>query len=317
MRALQRWLLAITMAMSFAVSAQDMDSLLLKPDTLYTAEDSLSIFSLIDSLLNLEEQMGSQLALRLSYNSNVLSAGRTLGIDNFGLSPGLSYYHKSGFYGDISGFWSNDFEPSYYLTIASAGYMRDLSKSFSVMAGYDHYFYHTSEEDMYVPYSSTLSITPVYELKKFTFSANYSFYFGEKFAHRLMPGIGFRLEKKKLLKKIDRISINPSLYLLWGNEALTEIEYVPPQNVKQAIANYLDHGNRFTIVARTRDVFGLMNYSFALPLVVSLKHWGLTLTYAYNIPKALPGEPDALSESSYVSASFMYFIDLKRNKKPL
>ena len=58
---------------------------------------------------------GSQLAVRLSYNSNVLSAGRTLGIENFGLAPGLSYYHKSGLYADVSGYWSKDFDPSYYL----------------------------------------------------------------------------------------------------------------------------------------------------------------------------------------------------------
>src|SRR5689334_20811477 len=113
--------------LSFTLTAQDRDSLLLKPDSLYTADDSLSIFALIDSLLTLEKDMGSQLALRMGYNSNVLSAGRTLGINNFGLAPGVSYYHKSGAYADVSTYWSKDFHPSWYLTIASVGYMRDFT----------------------------------------------------------------------------------------------------------------------------------------------------------------------------------------------
>src|SRR5688572_14430118 len=131
------WALVATSTLSMA---QDADSVLLSQvETDLTFEDSLSIFQLIDSLLMQGDLDASQLAVRLSYNSNVMSTGRTLGIENFGLSPGISYYHKSGLYADVSGFWSKDFEPSYYLTVASLGYMRDFTKHFSVIAGYDHY----------------------------------------------------------------------------------------------------------------------------------------------------------------------------------
>ena len=119
----RRWLLAIIMAISSAtVHAQEADSVVLSQvEDILSFEDSLSIFTLIDSLLQNAEVESSQFGIRLAYNSNVLSAGRTLGIENFGLSSGLSYYHKSGFYGDLSGFWSKDFDPKYYLTIASVG----------------------------------------------------------------------------------------------------------------------------------------------------------------------------------------------------
>src|SRR6187399_3547601 len=121
--------------------SQHADSLLLsQTETELSFDDSLSIFYLIDSLLQQGDLNVSQVAFRLSYNSNVLSTGRTLGIENFGLTPGISYYHWTGLYADVSGFWSKDFDPSYYLTIASVGYMHDFSKKFSVMAGYDHYF---------------------------------------------------------------------------------------------------------------------------------------------------------------------------------
>lgn len=306
----RRWLLAIIVAFSSATCfAQDADSLILSEvDDLLIFEDSLSIFSLIDSILQFGNTAGSQLAVRLSYNSNVLSAGRTLGIENFGLAPGLSYYHKSGLYADVSEFWSKDFDPAYYLTIASVGYMHSFSKYFSFMAGYDRYFYNLRHEDEYIPYNNTLSATPIVDLKPVLFSLNYSFYFGDSYAHRIMPGLSVILEKKKLLR-IDRISISPSFFMLMGNEILTELQYDGP-----SAKNFRDYGEWFRIVEINKNVFGVMNYAFSIPLNVTHKGFGFSFTYTYNIPKALPGEPLTISESSYLSGSLTYFINLKRNK---
>src|SRR5688500_15690403 len=127
MRFCRRLFFIIVLAASCTLSgAQDADSLVLSQvDTDLSLQDSLSIFHLIDSLLQQGDFEASQLAVRLSYNSNVMSTGRTLGIDNFGLSPGVSYYHKSGLYADLSGFWSKNFDPAYYLTVTSLGYMHD------------------------------------------------------------------------------------------------------------------------------------------------------------------------------------------------
>src|SRR5688572_708531 len=100
MRWLRRWLVVLFVAASGQVYCQNAASFLSDQDSLLTYEDSLSIFSLIDSLLQLENESGSILSLRLGYNSNVLSTGRTLGIENFGLAPGISYYHRTGLYAD-------------------------------------------------------------------------------------------------------------------------------------------------------------------------------------------------------------------------
>jgi hypothetical protein len=297
--------------------SQDADSLLIAgDDDILTGEDSLSIFSLIDSLLQMEDAVGSQLALRLSYNSNVLSAGRTLGIENFGLAPGVSYYHKSGLYADISGYWSKDFEPSYYLTVASLGYMHDFSKRISIMAGYDRYLYHIADAGSYMPYKNTLSVTPIIELKPISISTNYSFYFGDQYAHRIMPGMSVTLEKRKLLK-IDRVAIMPSFFMLMGNETISEIAFVPLQSLAEAISNFRKYGTRFKVVQTNKNVFGIMNYAISVPISISHQRWSLSFTYTYNIPKTLPGEPATLSESTYLSGSLLYLIDLKRHKKPL
>jgi len=296
--------------------SQHADSLLLsQTETELSFDDSLSIFYLIDSLLQQGDLDVSQLAFRLSYNSNVLSTGRTLGIENFGLSPGISYYHKSGLFADLSGFWSNDFDPSYYLTVASVGYMRDLSKHFSIMAGYDRYFY-AVDGDNYIPYKNSLSLTPAFDFKPMGISTTYSFYFGDAYVHRIMPGIYAILEKRKFLK-LNRIAVTPSFYVLMGNETITELEYVAPQSVAEALQNFRKFGTRFSLVERSKNVFGIMNYAITVPLSVTHKNWGFSFSYTYNIPKALPGEPLTISKSSYLSGSLTYFLGLRRNKLAL
>ncbi|MEJ1240012.1 hypothetical protein WBG78_17865 [Chryseolinea sp. T2] len=317
MQICKRWLFTVVLSTSVLVTrAQEADSLILSGiDDALSFEDSLSIFTMIDSLMQMDDLNRSQIAVRLSYNSNVLSAGRTLGIENFGLAPGVSYYHKSGLYADVSGYWSKDFDPSYYLTITSIGYMHSFSKYFSVIGGYDHYFYNFNE-DTYIPYRNALSVTPMVDYKSLTLSFNYSFYFGDTYANRLMPGLTWVISKNRWLG-LDRISFSPSAYALFGDETITDLELVWPKTLVEAIKNKKQYGRIYAFVEHNNRVFGVMNYAFTAPLSVTLKRLTLMLSYTYNIPKALPGEPLTLSESSYLSGSLTWFIPLHRNKLPL
>ena len=313
------WLFVLTFSAS-GVLAQDADSLstrstLLKTDSL-TSSDSLSIFSLIDSLLALDLELPPQLAVRLAYNSNVLSAGRTLGIQNFGLSAGFSYYHPTGLYADLTGYYSADFNPKYYLTVTSIGYMHDLSKRFSIMAGYDRYFYSVAADEYYIPYKNTLSVMPILEFKPLSISVNYSYYFGDQTAHRIMPGISVTLQRKKVLG-FDRIAIIPSVFMLLGDEIVSRIEYERPTSVLEAFQNIRRYGTRFRPVQINTHVFGVMNYMMSVPISASIKNWSLSFTYNYNIPKALEGELIDESESTFLSASITYFIDLRPRKNTL
>jgi hypothetical protein len=314
MQACKQTLFILVLLVSSLLSrAQEADSLFLsEADDALSFEDSLSIFSMIDSMIQMGDLNTSQLAVRISYNSNVMSAGRTLGIENFGLAPGISYYHKSGLYADVSGYWSKDFDPSYYLTITSVGYMHSFSKYFSVIGGYDHYFYNFSD-DTYIPYRNALSLTPMFDFKSLTLSLNYSFYFGDAYVNRIMPGLSWTLSKRKWLG-LDRISLSPAVYALFGDETITDLEFLWPQSLAEAIKNKRQYGRIFAIVEHNKRVFGLMNYAFTAPLSVTVKNWSVMLAYTYNIPKALPGEPLTLSESSFLSGNITWFIPLRRNK---
>lgn len=302
---------------SFCVlHAQDVDSLLtINEDlNLFSSGDSLSLFALVDSLLALEDlEPVSQLAVRLGYNSNIIAAGRIQGVENFGLSPGLSYYHTSGAYADVSGFWSNDFAPNYYLTIATIGYSCFLSKHFSAIGSYDRYFYQVAD-DAYVPYRNSLSITPTFTIKSVHVSAGYSYFFGDKQVHRVFPSLVVTLQKNKIWG-LDRIAVLPTFCVLLGSEQFTFSELLIPKNRREAVQNYRIYKKFIPEIITNRTEFGVMNYSFSLPVSISYKDINVIINYTYSVPKALPSETLTYSESSFLSASLIYTFDLKRHKK--
>ena len=127
------------------------DSLLhayLTYDSLLLAEiesDSLSIFSLLDSLLTADFYVSS-LSLRFGYNSSILNAGRDYGFQQYGFSSGLSYFHKTGIFADVLGYWNSEIEPRHYLNTVSLGYLGSLSRKWSFMTSYEHFFYNQTEE---------------------------------------------------------------------------------------------------------------------------------------------------------------------------
>ena len=128
-----------------------------------------------------------------------------------------------------------------------------------------------------------------------------------------MPSLSYTLEKRKWLG-LDRVAVLPTVSMLWGNEQITTIEYIAPKTLREAIANYKLYGTRFSLVQTDKNVSGIMNYTFSIPLSIMYKKWSLLFTYAYNIPKALQDEPLTISESSYLSGSLTYYIGFKQKK---
>lgn len=304
----QRWLITFILSTAcISTYAQEVDSLFLHEEL--TSDDSLSIFRLIDSLMTLESIEQSQLVARLNYNSNVLSAGRTLGIEQFGVSPGISYYHKTGLFADVTSYWSNDFDPKLYLTTASLGYMHIFSKRFSAITSFDHYFYH-QQDDSFLPYTNAITVSPSVDFKFLSFRLDYSFYFGDAYANRIMPSLTVKLRKTNILG-FDRISIYPSCYVLFGDETITELSLVPPSSLRELAYNLEHYNMRFSPKTTERIVFGVMNYSFSLPVNFTLKNWLINVSYTYSIPVALEDEPLTLEESGFISAGISYFISMK------
>ncbi|MBK8292477.1 MAG: hypothetical protein IPK96_17600 [Flammeovirgaceae bacterium] len=264
------------------------------------ANDSLQFFSFMDSLINLSvPTLRSQMFVRLGYNSNVVSASRTLGFNQFGLAPGLSYYHKTGLYADLTGYWSDEYDPSYYLTVATLGYMNSPTRWWSFMTEYSRYIYTNTSEDQYIAYNNNLGVSNFFDVKLLTFRLDYQFYFGDKQAHRINPSLIINLEKTKW-GKIDRLSFYPTCSVLFGSEQITET--IPYAQTYIGILFRLRRGLPLYYEQTTTE-FGVLNYSFVAPLLLLLRTGLFIASYTFNIPKALPGETLSLTDSGYLSAS--------------
>lgn len=274
----------------------------------FSFEDSLAIFNMIDSLLQETElQSKSQMALRMGYNSNAASNNRSLGISQFGLSPGVSYYHKSGAYFDASGYWSTEYDPNYYLTILSAGYIGVISPKWSFLGEYSRFLYSDLGEDVTISYTNSLGISNFIDVKPLTFRLDYTLLFGEKVGHRILPGVMLNFEKRNW-RNINRILFYPSFNLLIGSEK--QENYIPYSSTLAGALIRIRNGLDLYYTSE-ETLFGIMNYSFTTPISISLDNWNFLIAYTYNIPKALPGEELGLENSGYLSASVTRYFRFK------
>jgi len=281
--------------------------------TFFSPADSLKIFDLIDSLLKFDDAAAlldnSQIAVRLGYNSNITADNRTFNISQFGLAPGVSYYHKSGAYVDATSYWSSEYNPNLYLTVASAGYMHTFSKHYSLLGEYSHYFYNQpSDSTVSIPYTNNFGVSNYFEFSPLVLRLDYYFYFGDRSAHRIMPSIGLNLVKRNWLG-FDRVMLFPSFSVLFGSEQVTQYEFYPnllfryfynQRNTRQLPYFYEVHHTEF----------GVMNYGFSMPLSFSKKQWSFLLSYSYNIPKSLPGETLSLENTGFLSLSITRYFKL-------
>jgi hypothetical protein len=269
--------------------------------------DSLTIFQLIDSLINLTpEEEKSQVAVRAGYNSNVVATGRPFELGQFGLSVGTAFYHKSGLFVDATGYWSNEYRPSYFLTAAAVGYMKSWPTGWSLMAEYSRYFYNLSEDYSSVSYLNNLTATAFYERKKLNMRFDYSLYTGEKTGHRFMPSISLNFEKRNW-RNIKKISFYPTFSCMLGIEQVTSFDRLFTSRLE---AIYRIRHNLPLFSETTVHEFGVMNYALSAPIAISFKQGGVLLNYTYNIPVKLPGETSNLTIGGYLSLSLLRYFDV-------
>lgn len=323
------------------------DSILLDQLEYELAADSLDILDLIDSLLYADFRY-SQLSMRLGYTSDITYAGRNFGIEQYGFGAGVSYYHKTGLFADISGFWNSNLEPAYNPTIITGGYLGNFTRKWTYTLSYDHFFYNQADDDLsYYPINNSLNTATFIEFGKFTLAGEYSLLFGEETAHRVRGNLMYTLSKNSW-GFIDRFVFMPTASLLAGSSYIYQITPVYPAvnfqtryDVRQImyeqygkeLTQYLWRNNRekyLELEKRTYEqnkddlinyeltsnsVFGVMNYSFSAPFYFYINNFTFALSYHYNIPIALPGEDLSLEPNSYAGATVFYNIPFKKKKK--
>ncbi len=284
--------------------------------------DSVTILHLVDSLLNVETY-DHDLTLKVTYISQVLTAGRDFGIDQYGLSPGISYFHKSGLFADINGFWNSDYEPNYNMTILSAGYLWLPNRWWSNTASYEHYFFNGETSNL----TNSFDLSSMANFNFLDLGVDYSDLFGKETAHRVRGSIGGYIKIKKL-GFFDRITFSPAFSVLWGNanvlyrKFLFE-EFTPDQQYQWSQLSPLQRSrllrrwyqqlleNKEDLLVRLYDeknVFGLMNYTFSMPVRFSINNTNVSFNYSYTIPVALPGEHYEYEDYGFFSLAIFQSI---------
>ena len=330
---------------SYQTSAQSTDSVLFTAEeeallAELEAMDSLSLFALIDNLLSYEP-VRSTVNVRVGYNGQVTTAGRDLGVNQYGLSPGASYYHKSGLYADLTAYWNSELDPKYHLTVATLGYLGIINSAWSYNISYDHSFFNGVESSITNSFSGGLSWTK----KHISTNINYSYWFGKETAHRLIPSVSGYFTIRPGGSFISRIVIMPTASVMLGNQSILNIRFNDNERVKRTVAlasldesrirQLVDRGiltrqqalavfvlknpenfnlsqqqydriYDFLYTEETTEAFGLMNYYFTMPVNVYINQFSLMLSYTYNIPVALPGETIDLQNTGYLSVGISY-----------
>ncbi len=325
------------------------DSLMLDELDLLMASDSVDIFELIENLLDTKLRY-SQLSLRTGYTSDIVYAGRNFGFNQFGFSAGAAYYHQSGLFADLSGYWNSSLEPSYNPTIATLGFMHGFTSKWTYTLSYDHFFYQDIESgdfDVSFPLTNSLNASTYYDIGKFTTMGDYSFLFGEESAHRLRFGLMYTITKRNW-GFIDRFVFMPSATVFMGNAMVYQVNPVYPEwnagtryvirqimfeEYGEPLVRYLWRNNRERYYQlekityekykdeladyelSSKNEFGIMNYSFSIPFYFYINNFTFALSYVYNIPVPLPGENLTLENNSYIGVSVIYNIPFKSKKK--
>ena len=270
------------------------------------------LFQLIDSLIQMPDLLeeGSSLVTRLGYTSNVMASNLGFGLNQFGLSPGLTYYHKTGLYADATTYWSQLYSPSLYLTVGSLGYLKSIKKwTFNVE--YSRYFYSLTDSAYNSPYTNTVSMSNFLNVKPFMFRLDYSLYFGGKTANRITPTVMLNFEKKKWLG-MDRLFFYPSFSVQMGNESWLTQHYKFYSTQPADILYRIKHNQPLYYLQNINNsAFGVLNYVVSLPLSVSIKNYSFQLNYSYYFPQALPHEPVGLNNSGFVSMNLIRYLNFK------
>ncbi len=297
--------------------------------------DSLSIFSLFDSVLNVQRK--SEMSARFVYTSGRLSAGRDFNLNQKGYSPGISYYHKSGAYLDFTSFFDNNSVPALTQSILHGGYMWLPSSKWVINPYVERTFNHQT-----IGYTLNQSIGAgvTYDFKLAEIGVDYALLWGKDIGHRLIPNVSktIRWNNAPFVKTLN---FYPGISLMAGTTTIFNYTYSDDQvdqyltkvktltdeviiylrrtgqiSTQQAIelreARRLLNSDDPELTQALKDLinilkegssFELLSVNFTLPVSFSIKQTSFIFSYSYSIPQKLSGEDFGVDPTGFFSFS--------------
>jgi len=266
------------------VKEKEVDAIL---DDLFMEDDVLN--ELMASLYNYQF-----LYVSVNYNSNTYFSGREIGLDQFNLSPQISYVHSKGFFASLSGTYYNEFIPSWDVTSVTAGYGHNIgSGNFRYYLAYSKYFY---ENDLVNPYTNSIGSGLSVGNKKRTLGTQLSAYylFGEE--QSIQVSLSSYGSIPIINSRNNRLKLRPQLSIITGKQTI-ELARITVQD-DLIMTDYVEN-----------EIFDLINIQFNIPLQYSSKAFDVELGYNINFPNAIGDETD-LKNTGFFNLRLAYLIDL-------
>ena len=259
-------------------------------DEFLLEEESLD--ELFASLINF-----NFLYISVNYNTDTYFSGRDIGIDQYNISPQITYMHSKGFYASISGIYYSEFIPSWDVTTATIGYGKSFGKDkiwryYTSLSGY---FY--SENNIEGLYKGNVNAGFGIQNKKRTLGTvlSGSYYLGDDATYQIISRTYANLELLKT--KNHHLKFRPQLSIYTGTQIVDVLSSTTLLN--ETMEELYTQNN----------IFGLINTQINLPLQYSTNSFDFELGYNLNFPSKI-GDESNLKNTSYFNIGVSYLIDL-------
>jgi len=260
----------------------------------------------IDELLLEEQSLNELLAyfinfhflyISVNYNSDTFFSGRDIEIDQYNISPQITYMHSKGFYASISGIYYSQFIPKWDVTTTTIGYGKSFGKDkiwryYTSLSGY---LYSDNNIDGLTKgnISAGFGIQNKNRTLGTTFSSSY--YLGGGNTYQIASRTYAKL---KLLKtKKHHLKIRPQLNIFTGTQIVDILSSTTLQ------------GSTIEELYTQNNIFGLINTQINIPIQYNTNSFDFELGYNLNFPSEIGDETD-LKNTSFFNIGISYLLDL-------
>jgi len=251
-----------------------------------------SIDELLASLINFQF-----LYFSVNYNTDTYFSGRDIDIDQYNVSPQITYMHSKGFYASLSGIFYSEFEPKWDVTTATIGYGKSFGKDkiwryYTSLSGYLY-----SENNIDGLYNGNINIGFGVQNKKRSVGTviSGSYYIGSGDTYQIVSRTYANL---KLLKtKKHHLKIRPQLNVFIGKQIVDVLTSTSLQN-ENLEELYIQN-----------NIFGLINTQINFPIQYNINSFDFELGYNLNFPSEI-GDETNLKNTSFFNISISYLLNL-------
>ena len=264
-------------------------------------------------------------SLSLSYTNHYTYVGRDFSVTESSFCPTLSYSHKSGFYGTLSGNWV---DRTYSSSVVGVGYRRDFWSWFGASAGYSRSFIPTDSIDN--PLSNSFDAGLTFSSKYLNLGATYSYLVGSETGQTLALSASTGISKD-LDWFITSVSFTPGFTAILGTDnavfrkiSIKQYKKGVGKNIVRAVpknangngkkanaastttATVVGGGTTITPVTITENPFGVLTYDLTFPVSISISNLSLSVAYNLSMPNKLSIYDGKLSNLHYLTFGASY-----------